>query len=98
MVSNNINIRTDKETKDEAERIFKELGLTMSTAINMFLRQVIRVQGIPFEIKLDTPNAETEEALLEYEAMKDKTQYPRYDSFSDLVKEIIGDAENHKVE
>ena len=48
--STNLNIRIDKNIKETSERVFEDLGLNMTTAINMFLRQVIRVNGIPFEI------------------------------------------------
>ena len=59
MATTNLNIRTDKEVKDQAEIIFSELGLNMTTAINVFLRTTIRENGIPFELKLDAPNAAT---------------------------------------
>ena len=56
MSTTNLNIRTDKAVKDQAEAIFNELGLSLTTAINMFLRTAIRENGIPFELKLDVPN------------------------------------------
>ena len=52
MATTNLNIRTDKAIKDQAEEIFNELGLNMTTAINIFLRTAIREHGIPFELKL----------------------------------------------
>ena len=42
MATTNLNIRTDKAIKDQAEKIFNELGLNMTTAVNMFLRTAIR--------------------------------------------------------
>ncbi len=57
MQTTNINIRTDKELKENCEKLFEDLGLTMSTAINIFLRQSLRTGGLPFEVKLDTPEA-----------------------------------------
>ena len=54
MASTNINIRTDSEVKEKADEIFKALGLNMSTAINMFLIQTIRENGMPFDITLGT--------------------------------------------
>ena len=54
--STNLNIRIDKSVKDNSEKVLEDLGLNMTTAINMFLREVIRVNGIPFEIKGNTPN------------------------------------------
>ena len=56
MATTNLNIRIDKDIKDQAEEIFNELGLNMTTAVNMFLRAAIREQGIPFELKLDSAN------------------------------------------
>jgi DNA-damage-inducible protein J len=46
----NLTIRIDKTVKGEAERLFSELGLNMSTAINLFVRQALRQRKIPFEI------------------------------------------------
>ena len=65
MSATNLNIRTDKEIKNQAEEIFNELGLNMTTAINMFLRTVVREYGIPFELKLDVPQETAAEAALE---------------------------------
>ena len=55
MASTNINIRTDSETKAKAQEIFDDLGLDMSTAINVFLKQVVRREAIPFEISRSAP-------------------------------------------
>jgi DNA-damage-inducible protein J len=46
----NLNIRIDKDLKDQAEAFFGELGLNMTTAINLFVRQSLRQGKIPFEI------------------------------------------------
>lgn len=61
----NLNIRTDKAIKEAAESIFAELGLNMTTAVNMFLRQTIRENGIPFSLKLNMPNEITMAAIAE---------------------------------
>jgi len=53
----------DVELKKQAEKLFSELGMNMTTAFNVFVRQSVRQGGIPFEIKLDTPNAETIAAM-----------------------------------
>ncbi|QDH21160.1 type II toxin-antitoxin system RelB/DinJ family antitoxin [Saccharibacillus brassicae] len=50
MTQTNINIRIDEEVKKEAEHLFAELGLNMTTAVNLFIRQAIRQGGIPFEV------------------------------------------------
>lgn len=46
--------RVDPETKEQAERILAELGIPMSNAVGMFLKQVVIQRGIPFEMKLPT--------------------------------------------
>ena len=61
----NLNIRTDRDIKDQAESIFNELGLSMTAAINIFLRMAIREHGIPFPLKLDVPNETTAAAIEE---------------------------------
>ncbi len=65
MATTNLNIRTDKEIKEQAEIIFSELGINMTTAINIFLRTAIRENGIPFTLKLDVPNKITVSAIEE---------------------------------
>lgn len=59
----NLNIRVDEELKRRAEAIFAELGLNMSSAMNIFLRYCVRYGGIPFDLRLEKPNAETLAAL-----------------------------------
>jgi len=49
-----VNIRLDDGLKDKADILFAELGLNMTTAVNIFIRQVIRQGGIPFEINVNT--------------------------------------------
>ena len=53
MATTNLNIRTDKDIKDQAEAVFYELGINLTTAVNMFLRATIRENGIPFELKVE---------------------------------------------
>ena len=48
-----VNIRMDEQVKSQAELIFEDLGLNMTTAINMFIKKVIRENGIPFDLKAD---------------------------------------------
>lgn len=47
-----LNLRVDEDIKDSADRILKQLGIPMSTAIDMFLNQIILTGGIPFEVSL----------------------------------------------
>ena len=93
MSTTNINVRVDAALKQEAEALFNDLGLNMSSAITMFLRSAVSHDGIPFEVKRMTPNAETQAALAEYQAMKsDPNRYKRYASFDELADEVLGDA------
>ncbi len=84
MESTNLNIRTDKAVKAEAEKIFQELGLTMTTAVNMFLRQAIRENGIPFDLRLDTPNRETSLAINEGRRLAVDKSVKGYANMDDL--------------
>ena len=84
MATTNLNIRTDKAIKDQAEEIFNELGLNMTTAINMFLRTAIREHGIPFELKLDVPNEKTAAAIAEGKRLLADPSTPRYSSMDAL--------------
>lgn len=98
MSSVNINLRTDAELKKKAEYIFHELGLNMSTAVNMFLKQTVRANGIPFDVSIDVPNEETKKALAEYKAMKEnKAEYKRYVSFDELLSEVAEDAVDYQI-
>ena len=84
MATTNLNIRIEKTIKDQAEEIFNELGLNMTTAVNMFLRTAIREHGIPFELKLDVPNETTAAAIAEGRKLMDDPLAPRYSSMDAL--------------
>lgn len=80
----NLNIRTEKAVKEAAERIFTELGLNMTTAVNIFLKQTIRENGIPFSLKLDTPNEITMAAIAEGRRIAVDPDVKGYKSLGDL--------------
>lgn len=93
MATTNINVRVDSALKQEAEALFNDLGLNMSSAITMFLRSAINHDGIPFEVKRPALNAETRAALDEYEDMKrNPDKYKRYETFDELLDEVLADA------
>ena len=56
----NISIRMDAELKAQADALFAELGMNLSTAFNIFVRQCLREGGIPFRITLNLPTQETD--------------------------------------
>ena len=72
----NFSVSMDKQVKQDSEALFQDLGMNLTTAINVFLRQAIRTGGFPFEIKQDQPNKETILAHLESEQQlrKQKTK------------------------
>lgn len=83
-MNTNINVRMDKEVKDAAERIFNDLGLNMTTAINIFLRRTIRDNGIPFDMKLYEPNEETLAAFEEGNKLLSDKSRKHYNSIDEL--------------
>ncbi|WP_304263072.1 type II toxin-antitoxin system RelB/DinJ family antitoxin [Kallipyga massiliensis] len=84
MATTNLNIRTDKEVKEQADAVFSALGLNMTTAINLFLRTSIREQGIPFSLKLDVPNEVTASAIEEGRRIASDTRVKGYRNMDDL--------------
>lgn len=63
MAQTNINIRMDEQLKRQFDDLCSQLGLNMSTAVNIFAKTMVRRKGIPFEISLDVPNSETLAAI-----------------------------------
>ena len=86
-----VNFKMDSELKAEADKLFAELGMNMTTAINVFVRQAVRQRRIPFEVALDTPNAETIAAMREANALAADPKAKRYASFQDLLDEVKAD-------
>ena len=65
--TSNVSFRVDTDIKNQADILFAELGLNMTTAFNIFIRQAVREGSIPFNITVNTPNSETVAAMLEAE-------------------------------
>lgn len=84
MVTTNLNIRTDKTIKEQADQIYSELGLSMTAAINMFLRATIRTNGIPFSLTLNEPNQTTIEAIEEGRRIARDPNVKGYHSIDEL--------------
>ena len=59
----NLCVRIDPELKSQAEALFNDLGMNLTTAITVFFRQAVRENRIPFEITRDRPNKETAAAM-----------------------------------
>ena len=77
----NISIRMDTELKAKADALFGELGMNMTTAFNIFVRQALREGRIPFDISLNQPNEETVAAMLEAERI---AKDPSVKGYTDL--------------
>ncbi|MDD6834915.1 MAG: type II toxin-antitoxin system RelB/DinJ family antitoxin [Solobacterium sp.] len=77
-------MRTDKDVIEQAEAIFNELGLNLTTAINIFLRTAIREHGIPFELKLEVPNEITVKAVEKGRKLVNDSNAPRYSGIEAL--------------
>lgn len=90
-LTSTINVNVDNNIKKEATAILNDLGLNMSTAINMFLAQIIKQDGIPFEVKNPKPTKELKKVLKETDDIifgkkEVKTYYNVDELFEDLDK------------
>ena len=84
----NISIRMDSDLKAQADALFNELGMNLTTAFNIFVRQSLREGGIPFEIKLDQPNKETIAAMLEAERIARDPSVKHYSDVEEALREL----------
>lgn len=82
----NLNIRVDEELKSKAEAIFNELGLNMSTAMNIFLRYSVRYGGIPFDLRIEKPNEQTQSAIDDVDNNRNMSK--TFDSVSALLEDL----------
>ena len=89
----NVSIRMDVDLKAQAEAFFSELGMNLTTAFNIFVRQSLRDGGIPFEISLNRPNDETIAAMLEAERLAKDPTIKRYHSVKELFSDLEDDEE-----
>lgn len=92
MANININIRMDADLKRQFEAFCADMGMTMSTAFNVFAKKTVREYRIPFEIGAEIPNAETTEAVQEVRRMKaDPTLGKTYSDVDDMMEELLSD-------
>ncbi|NLA43988.1 type II toxin-antitoxin system RelB/DinJ family antitoxin [Candidatus Saccharibacteria bacterium] len=78
----------DADLKTQAEALFAELGMSISTAFNIFVRQALREGKIPFEISLNQPNKETIAAMLEAERIGKDPAAEGYNDLDELFSEL----------
>ena len=80
----NITIRMDSDLKEKADKLFNDLGMNISTAFNVFVRQSLREGRIPFNISLNQPNKETIAAMIEAERIAKDPSVKGYNNLDDL--------------
>ena len=86
--TSNISIRMDSDLKAAAEALYEELGMNLSTAFNIFVRQSLRERGIPFKITEGSPTHETVSALLEAERIAKDPSSKGYNNLDDLFADL----------
>ena len=90
-ISNAINMsfRVDKDLKKQADKLFKNLGMNTSVALNMFLTQSVREQSIPFIPSMEVPNARLISAIEEVEAIESgKIKAKKYKTFEEALEDL----------
>lgn len=84
------NIKIDPELKRQAQALFNEMGMTLTTAINIFLKQAVRENAIPFKVGLNVPNEETLVAIAEgEELLKNPSLGKSYNDVDEMMKELL---------
>ena len=87
-VSTNISI--DAETKAQAQAMLADLGMDLSTAVNIFLKQMLYEGGIPFAITRETPNKITLDAMKEAkEMLRFPDKYKKYNDVDSMMEDIL---------
>lgn len=87
MKATNFSFRLDKDLKKQVETIYGELGINLTTAINVFLRKSVSVSGFPFDVRLEEPNKETYLALLDANKISNNSNLKKYD-VEDALKHL----------
>ena len=85
MSKTSMSIRLDSEVKEQAQQVINSLGMDMTTAINIFLRQAIQYQGLPFDVRLDE-SRKLVEVLADLEQNRNMSQ--SFGSVSDLMEDL----------
>lgn len=90
MASTNINIRIDSDLKKQFEAFCTDMGMTMTTAFNLFAKKTVREYRIPFEIGAEIPNDETKKAMEEVCKMKaDSSIGKTYTDVDTMMKDLL---------
>ena len=81
-------VRMDKDIKSQCETMYGELGINLTTAINVFLRQSLRAGGFPFDVRLDKPNQETIAAMMEANSLAHNPNIKKYSDVEEALAEL----------
>lgn len=84
----NFSVRIDSDVKKRCEELYGELGVTLTAAINVFLRQSLRAGGFPFDVRLEQPNRETANAMLEAERIARDPSVKRYSDVEEALRTL----------
>jgi len=88
MATTNLSIRMDMETKKQAEQLFGNLGMSISTAFNIFVKQSLRVRGIPFNISESIPDSENYAALREARRVAHDPEVKGYADVEEALRKL----------
>lgn len=88
MATSPTQIRIEQNVKEEANILFAKLGIDMSSAVNMFLRQCILRGGLPFYVELPRYNQETINAMIEAKRISHDPSVPSYSNMTDLLEAL----------
>lgn len=85
----NVQLRIDAELKNEADKLFEQLGTSTNEAVNLFLKTAVQTRSIPFPVSLVISSYKKQRAIQEtYDISDDKVQIATYDSVEDLMKDL----------
>ena len=87
-MTSNYTIRLDTELRKEAEALFADLGMSLATAFQIFLKQAIQEQGLPFPVKKKQPNKVTLAAMKEALEIAESLDAKTYSSASELIEDL----------
>ena len=84
----NFSVRMDGDIKKQCEALYGELGINLTTAINVFLRQSLRVGGFPFDVRMEQPNKETMAAMRSASSIARDPSVKRYSDVEEALRAL----------
>ena len=84
----NFCVRIDSDIEKPCEAMYGELGINLTTAINVFLRQSLRVGGFPFDVRMEQPNKEMMSSILEAERIARDPSVKRYSNIEEALRAL----------